>query len=77
MRRPNGRDEMKLALVLLIPVVLALAAPVEAQLTCRPRFDGGYSCFDGQGNGTTSTPRFDGGFNIYESRQCLDREAAP
>jgi len=59
---------MRLALILSLLVVLTLVTSVDAQLQCRPRFDGGYNCFDGQGNATTSTPRFDGGYNVYDNR---------
>jgi hypothetical protein len=53
---------------IVVLAVAGLATPGEAQVSCRPRHDGGYTCYDGRGNVTNSTPRYDGGYNVYDSR---------
>jgi hypothetical protein len=50
-----------------LALLLALAASANAQATCRPRFAGGYTCYDGRGGVFTAVPRFGGGYNIFDS----------
>ena len=58
----------RLAFMLPLVMVVGLVVSAEAQVTCTPRFGGGYNCSDNQGNTTTTTPRFGGGSNTYDNQ---------
>jgi len=58
----------RLILVLPVLIVLALVVRAEAQVTCTPRFGGGYITNDNRGNSSTTVPRFGGGSITNDNR---------